>query len=228
MSDVLTQEIDLRKTPAKASIKMIGAGVLALIGVMFAFSRSPAPKNSELAVSGVAPSSERGHAEAKVSPANDVIVIHATPELAEEAAPAASKEEGFGKLTLTSDPSVVVYEGEKRLGRTPLKLTLSSGSHELKLVDKAKHLEVKRRVEIRAGGTHTRDLNFGIGSLKVLAPDGSKLWLNKKFAGTAPFKRLELAEGRHRLKVKSGVEVHEEWITVPPSRNVEYRVNFAD
>ena len=43
-----------------------------------------------------------------------------------------------------------------------------------------------------------------------------------------PFSKLVLAEGRHHLKLQRGGETVTEWIEIPASRSVDYRVNFPD
>jgi hypothetical protein len=232
MSEVLTHEIDLRpfwlqrvakKNAAERSRSalFVACGVGALVIVMFAFGKDPAPAEKRAAV---VPVLDQLDIEKPAAP----IVIHATREEDVEVAVDPAPVAGVGRLKLESDPRVVVFAGARRLGRTPLEVMLPAGTHELRFVDKARHLEVKRRVDVRANGRHSRELNFGIGALRVRAPEGTKLWLNKKYVGTAPFRRIELAEGRHRLKLKRGVEVVEEWLVVPPSQTVDYRVNFSE
>lgn len=217
MSEVFTQEIHLRPRSPRAVYVAGGVGAIALVMVLISSGGGERVAPAQVAPKGDAP-----------------IVIHATREQQQELTSAVVDRDapaiasGNGKLKLDSDPRVFVFEGERRLGRTPCELTLPAGSHELRFVDKAKHLEVKRRLEVRANGTAKRELSFGVGALRVRAPSGTKLWLNKKYAGSAPFKRLELAEGRHRIKLKKGGEVVEETIFVPPSQTVDYKVNFAE
>src|SRR5262249_40572508 len=137
-------------------------------------------------------------------------------------------ESDKASVKITSEPNVWVFEGDQRLGRTPLAIDLAPGRHEIRYIDKAKDLEVKSRLEVRAGQSIVRDLNFGIGTLRIDAPEHTKAWIGTRFVGEAPFKKIELAEGRHRLKLKRGAESVDEWIDVPPSRIVDYRVHFAD
>lgn len=174
------------------------------------------------------------------SPGGAPIVINATRELedAPEEKPSRAlpptplppppPSDGRGALHLTSEPDVTVYEGDRRLGTTPLEVRLLPGRHQLRLVDRAKHLEEKHWVEIRAGQTHTEELSFGIGTLRVQAPDGTKLYVDSKLVGTAPFKGIDLVEGEHRIKVQRGAETMEDTITVPASHAVDYRVRFAE
>lgn len=240
MSEVITREIDLRPrwvqslakkdaSPRSRSLWFIGGGVFALVIAAFAFDRDPQKPESAVAAAGLIDPGVRPVSQPLPAKDDSVIVIHATPEpeAAPATAPEKAKSSGLGKLKLESDPPrIAVFLGEKKLGRTPLEVSLPAGTHELRFVDKARHLETKKRVDVRAGAAHKRELTFGIGALRVRAPDGTKLWLNKKYAGEAPFKKLELAEGRHRLKLANGEDVVEEWITVPASQTLDYRVNF--
>lgn len=162
------------------------------------------------------------------------IVIEATLEPSEPTPARRGKKRGKlraipsdrGTLELTSDPEVSVFHGEKRLGKTPLDLPLPPGSYELRLVNRAKFLEAKRTVEIRAGRATQRELSFGVGTLRVDAPEGTKLYLDAKYVGEAPFAAIPVAEGRHYLRLKRGEDSVTEWLEIPPSRTVEYRVGF--
>ncbi len=228
MGDTITHEIDLRPQwrrwahdldPRSRSRALFFGGSAALAAVLtFAWSGSRDPGSPPPKI---------------VKPIEAPIIIHATREpdapapIAEKRAEAPAAAEK-GALKVTSEPSVWVYDGEARLGRTPLEIKLEPGRHDIRYVDKTKDLEVKSRVEIKSGQTSTRDLNFGVGTLRIQAPEGTKAFVGTRFIGEAPFKPLDLFEGRHRLKLKKGSEVVEEWIDVPPSRVIDYRVHFAD
>jgi hypothetical protein len=230
VGESITHEIDLRPEwrrwahdldPRTRSRALVFGGSAALIAILvFAWAGSREP--------------ETGSPPPKIAkPVDAPIVIHATRE-PEAPAPTAEKRVEAspsidkGTLKVTSEPSVWVYDGDARLGRTPLEIKLEPGRHEIRYVDKAKDLEVKSKVEIKSGQTSTRDLNFGVGTLRIEAPEGTKAFVGTRSIGEGPFGPIELLEGRHRLKLKKGSEVVEEWIDVPASRTIAYRVHFAD
>jgi hypothetical protein len=107
-------------------------------------------------------------------------------------------------------------------------MKLAPGRHDLRYVDKAKDLEVKARIEVKPGQTHSRELDFGIGTLRIEAPNGTKAFIGNRAVGTAPFGKIELLEGKHHLKLKRGSEALDEWLDVPAARVIDYRARFAD
>jgi hypothetical protein len=217
-----------RKSAEATRRLVIGAGAaLALLVALAAFrgGEEPPPRVAAPVVV------TTPRAAPDPAPASEAapLVIDAT---AEQEAPKTEKpaveSTAPGRLKITSEPNVTVFAGTRRLGRTPLDVKLAPGVHTLRFVDRARHLEKKQRIEVRPNGAHARELNFGVGALRIDAPDDTKLWLNRKYAGKAPFKKIQLAEGRHRLKLVRGEEVVEEWLEVPAAHTIDYRVSFAD
>lgn len=133
-----------------------------------------------------------------------------------------------GEVSIRSEPRAVVYAGDRRLGRTPLEAELDAGVHELRLVNRKLHLDVKRRVRIGEGRTRSVDLLFGTSKLVLSAPDGTKVRLDNRFVGRTPLKPIELVEGRHRLELRFGEQRLTERLDVPPSRTIDYRARFPE
>jgi hypothetical protein len=163
---------------------------------------------------------------AKVEVAQAAPVVH-------EAAPAIVREEpavvtARGMLHVESDPEVTVYEGTTKLGKTPLDVELSVGKHELRIVNSKLHLETKRKVEIVADGTRSLDLLFGVSKLKVRAPKGTKVYLDRRFVGETPLKAIKVVEGPHRLEVVYEDQRLAEILDMQPSTTVRYRPHFEE
>jgi hypothetical protein len=242
MGETITHDIDLRplwlqwaagesRTRGRSRALLFGGAAAVIAILLFAFSSASEPHAAKTP----AIKAPRKVEPRKVEPP---IIIHATREADESDAASSSKIARAivgeadaidqGAVRITSEPNVWVFEGETRLGRTPLEIKLEAGRHEIRYLDKAKDLEVRSRIDVRVGQTVVRDLNFGIGTLRIDAAEGTKGWIGTRFVGEAPFKKIELCEGRHRLRLKRGSETVEEWVAVPASRIVEYRVHFAE
>lgn len=132
-----------------------------------------------------------------------------------------------GWLKLAAEPSVLVYEGERKLGKTPLEIRMPAGPHDLRLVDRERFVDERLRVTIRAGSQVARELEFALGGLRVEAPDGAKLYLDRRPMGEAPFeRRILLSEGTHHLRLEIGDETIEEKIEIPAGQTVDYRLRL--
>lgn len=127
-----------------------------------------------------------------------------------------------GRLVVESEPRVVVFAGEKRLGRTPLDVPLEAGLHELRFVNRRIFLDAKRKVRVRPDKKRSLDMHFGISTLNIEATPGTKIFIDKRYVGKAPRKPIRIVEGHHRLKlVKDGTKMAER-LYVPPSRTIDY------
>jgi hypothetical protein len=130
-------------------------------------------------------------------------------------------------LEIDSDPPVSVFEADRRLGKTPLKVSLPVGKHELRFSERRLHLEEHQKLNLSAEGRKLA-LSFATGGLELSAPDATRLWIDKDYVGEAPFQKIELAEGKHRIRVKHGTEELAEVLEVPPSGTVQYQVRFPN
>jgi len=162
-------------------------------------------------------------------PAAEVPAPIAVPEKA--AAPVRVKETNpaaplTGKLVLESVPRVAVYAGARALGTTPCEIELEAGTHELRLVSKKSFIDVARKFRVQAGKVEKRALEFGLSTLRVDAPDGTKLSIDGRVIGNAPFEPIEIAEGTHHIVLVRDGEKLEERIHIPPSRTVDYRASL--
>jgi hypothetical protein len=131
-------------------------------------------------------------------------------------------------LHVESDPEATVYEGATRLGRTPLDVELTVGAHELRLVNPKLHLETRRKVEVRADKPRTLELLLGVSKLRIKAPKGTKVHLDRRFIGETPLKAIHLVEGVHRLEVIYGDQRLDEVLEVPPGTTIRYRPHFEE
>jgi hypothetical protein len=243
MSQITTDEIDLRPTWRRLAIDAerlsslrrfiaIAAGACAILTAGYLLGRG--------SDRGLETQPERPAIQPKAPvvvpqesarpPLTPPIVINATREIQAKPvvqAPAPAMQEK-GSLKLTSDPEVTVLDGDVRLGRTPIESRLSPGRHEIHVVNNALMIDTKMNVDIRSGQTSMRELSFGVGALRVIAPDKTRIYLNGRFIGETPYKKITLAEGNYQLRLKHGEETQSETIEIPAASTVDYRVHFAD
>ena len=137
-------------------------------------------------------------------------------------------EVGDGRLNLSTEPAVDVYEGSEHLGRTPLSAKLPSGTHKLRFTDKETGINIYKTYRVHAGVEARDHVRFGTSELIVEAPDGASILLNSRVLGTAPLDPVKIYEGSYSLKVtldgKSWANVFE----APAGRKINYRVTLKD
>ena len=121
---------------------------------------------------------------------------------------------------------MTVYADGRRLGRTPLEVELDAGEHEIRLVNRARYLDVTKRWTVRADRVLRRNISFGMSTLNIRAPRGSRLYIDGRAAGRAPLRALKISEGKHRIVAKKGRRRFKDTIDVPSSRTVDVRVRF--
>lgn len=109
-----------------------------------------------------------------------------------------------GTLELEVDPAVEVRIDGKAVGRAPVKATLPSGRHTVRLYDRARGIDVARTVAIPAGRRLQERILLGTATLTVTAPPGSEVLIDGKAVGTAPIAPLTFYEGAHAIEVRLG------------------------
>lgn len=149
-----------------------------------------------------------------------------TPPPVDPDAPPVVPEVRFGSLAIESEPNVDVFEGDRFLGRTPVRVKLKSGSYRLRFTDKDKMINRYKQYTVQPDGDHKDKLSFGEAQLFVEAPSGAKIFLNGRPIGKAPIEPYDLYEGRYLLKVTHEGKTWSEWFNAPPGRKIEYRVRM--
>jgi eukaryotic-like serine/threonine-protein kinase len=106
-----------------------------------------------------------------------------------------------GTLEVDTDPRGEVLVDGKSAGRAPVKVVVPAGRHSIRLVDKAKGIDVGRSVSVGAGKQSEEKIILGSATLTLTAPAGSAIFLDGKKVGTAPVQPLNFYEGPHRVMV---------------------------
>lgn len=138
------------------------------------------------------------------------------------------QEQRSGKLTLQSSPSVDVYDGKTHLGRTPVTVTLTPGTHKLRLTDAKTGINKYKSYQINADQNRTSYVEFRKSTLTVRAPNGATISLNSRVVGEAPMDPIEIYEGKYLLRVSLDGMNWSEWFNAPPGRNIEYKVQLQE
>lgn len=107
-----------------------------------------------------------------------------------------------GRLRLSTKPAVTAFVGDRSLGRTPIDVELDPGKHTIRLVDRRRLLSTRRSFDITAGQTLRRRVDFDLGRLTVTAPKGAKISVDGRAFGRAPIAPIELAAGKHTLRIR--------------------------
>ena len=109
----------------------------------------------------------------------------------------------FGFLEVSSVPAgASVYVDESFIGVTPLRITVSVGTHKIKVV-KAGYKPYETTVEVRAGETAKLSVKLEVKKAELTItsnPSGAEVYIDDKRVGTTPLK-LKLAPGTYTIKI---------------------------
>lgn len=123
------------------------------------------------------------------------------PTKAGTATPTAPSRDRPGLLIVDSSPRMDVYVDKRRLGSTPVKMSLPSGPTTVTLRNTKLGLGRTLRLSIPAGGRVTKRVIFSKGWLRVDAEPWANVYVGKKRIGTTPLAPISLYEGTHRLRL---------------------------
>lgn len=132
----------------------------------------------------------------------------------------------YGHLNIDANPSVDVFEGDRLLGRTPVRVKLKSGSYRLRFTDKDKLINRYKQYTVQPDGDHKDNVVFGESQLLVDAPPGARIFLNGRPIGKAPIEPYDIYEGRYLLKVTHEGKNWSEWFNAVAGSKIEYRVRM--
>ena len=111
---------------------------------------------------------------------------------------------GFGTLSIKTDPKVMVWEGSKQLGESPLKVKLAAGKHQIRFVSLDIGLEYNANLALKADENLEREWTFERGTVQVVVSPvglGAEIFYKNKKLGEVPGKPISLAEGELQLTV---------------------------
>ncbi|HSN92178.1 MAG TPA: PEGA domain-containing protein [Anaeromyxobacteraceae bacterium] len=146
------------------------------------------------------------------------------PEPEPEAAPAPARARAPAKpsIAVTADPPGDVYVDGRKVGRSPVTVTVSRGAHEVRLRDRALGIDLRKRVSVRGPDTPVR-FAVGKGTLVVTAPDGAEVFLDGRRIGRGDV-TVEVLEGNHRIEVRLGEARTGERFHLAPGERWTYEV----
>jgi hypothetical protein len=142
------------------------------------------------------------------------------------ASPTAVKR--YGVLDLTFSEGLEVREGTKLLGRTPLKIKLTAGTHTLRFSDPARRLSLLREYTIGIGESVHDDTRLGKAHLAVDAPYGATVFLDSRPIGIAPIEEVTMVEGEHSVAIDYHGTTSLDTIVANDGETVHYRVSISD
>jgi hypothetical protein len=125
-------------------------------------------------------------------------------------------------LRVTADPPGDVHVDGKKVGRTPVTVPVSRGTHEVRLRERDLGIDLRRRVSVRGPETPVR-FEPGKGKLVVSAPDDVEVFLDGRRVGRGDL-TLDLYEGEHRVEVRLGEVRTGERFRLSPGERYTYEV----
>ncbi len=132
----------------------------------------------------------------------------------------ATLSEAKAMLKITSDPSGAgVYVDGDYKGTTPLTISLSPGTHSVRL-SKSDYEDYTTSVTLNPGESKTisATLTPTFGYLSIdSTPQGAKVYIDDSYVGDTPLTDYKLSTGEHTVKVvKNGYEEFTKTVTVNP------------
>lgn len=146
----------------------------------------------------------------------------------EEEAESTITEGATGAASIIAEPAVDVYQGSRRLGRTPATVVLPVGHHELRLTDAEHRINTYREIEILEGELTKLAVTFEKFDLVVRGPRGADVFLNAQRIDRLPVRPLRLFEGEYLLEVRYDGHRWTERIASAAGSRVEVAVERTD
>jgi len=106
-----------------------------------------------------------------------------------------------GEVALSSTPEADVLLGAKKLGRTPLTVTLPAGKVALTFVNTELELRQTVSVEVEAKGKTRNAITFRKGKLAADATPWADVYIGNRKLGTTPLAPREVYEGSYMVRL---------------------------
>lgn len=129
-------------------------------------------------------------------------------------------------VAIDSSPDVDVSIDDKPVGHTPWAGQLAPGRKVLKLTNKALGLSATKVITV---GTEAVDIDYTFekGSITVVAPEESRVYVDGAWVGTSPIRgEVPVWEGKHQLLVQLGQSKWQQTFTVAPNQRLNFNVKL--
>jgi serine/threonine-protein kinase len=100
---------------------------------------------------------------------------------------------------LSSPVDVDVLENGRLLGSSGAPIVMTSGSHQLELVNTTLGYRTHESVVVKAGQTTSLALSLPNGRLSINALPWAEVWVDDKLVGETPLGNLSLPIGAHQV-----------------------------
>jgi serine/threonine-protein kinase len=130
----------------------------------------------------------------------------------------------LASVSLKSTPAADVYQGNTKLGRTPLTVKLPPGKVTLRFSNPAEELNCERVIEVdKAGGE--RSVTFQKGKLAFSLEPWADVYLGDRKLGTTPIAPREFYEGKLQFRFVNSEEgaIKSATVTVVPGKTTVVR-----
>src|SRR5262249_47880597 len=89
-------------------------------------------------------------------------------------------------VELAVEPAVEISLDGRRLGKSPVPLSLPVGKHTVQLIDPERLIRVSRTITVGPKAKTSVRLALGTGFVKITAPQGAQISVDDKTMGMAP------------------------------------------
>jgi len=148
--------------------------------------------------------------------------------LARASAIGAEVTQASGELELSVEPAVDVRIDGRPVGRTPLSITISPGTHSVQLREANRGINISRSIEVAADRKTVQRLVIGKGTVEVSAPDGTVIYIDGKPVGTAPVGEISVYEGKHRILATVGTAKWQQGFDVAANERMSFKIQTVE
>ena len=214
---------------SRSVILLVVVAAVALLAFLFAFPKEPpegldAPsERSRLPPELVKAAFEKKAIPTEPESSPDGVEVAEAGDVPQNPAASTAAVEP-GQLSLTSEPTLSVFDGTKLLGRTPLTANLEPGVHRLRFTDRRTGVNFYKSYRIRPGAARRDQIELGKGTLVVHAPTGAVVLLNARRLGEAPMEPVTIYEGEYLLRVSYEGMRWAERFEASPGQTIEYTI----
>jgi len=198
-------------------------------------ARAAKPTNAETPT---APPATTGMASAARTSAATNVPSRIQPAVAKEPAELAAVSSvpkgsstsvgGEATLELTVEPPVEIAIDGRKVGRSPVNLTLSPGKHAIQFTDASRGINVSRSIHVADKGKTSQRLVIGKGTVEVSAPDGAAIFIDGKPVGKAPVPEIPVFEGKHQILATLGSAKWKQGFSVNPNERMSFKIETIE
>lgn len=127
-------------------------------------------------------------------------------------------------IDVSTEPGGEVFVDGKSWGPAPVSKPVEAGKHVVRLVNKEKHIDASRTLNVQDAHTKVR-IALGSGTVSINAPAAAAVSIDGKVVGKGPVTNYRVFEGTHRFTVSLGKAKYAQPFVVKSGETLNYDVS---